>query len=635
MRIIPILLVWCIVATAIALSGESVAGALQFQKIALSGDFVPGAGSGKQFEDFSAPVINSGGDVFVGTTLGGPDIGDLYASTVIRWSIEGGVASSLAYGNAVPDFAEGTTFGSSFGRAINSHSLSSSSTALMGPGITSDIDSAIFTEDIDGSLTLIAQEGNQLPDLPNGVELGSLHGRVPGISDTGHMVFEGYLRGPGINFLNDEAIYSYDPAGGLKVVARQDGSAVGAGSNASYASFGRLFLGDNGTFGFIAELSGSEIDFTNNLALYRDMGHGLQVVARSGDTAPGFVGDVMLGGQMAPSKPDANGHIAFATLLQGEDISTTEQRVLYRESSHGEFEVIAQSGTQAPDVDAGIEIFAFSGAPKAIGEGHTLFLAELAGASVDSTNDRALYRRLLGGSTELIAVEGGPAPVSADATFTNLQAGYAANDRGQASFIGHFRYGSDMFGSGLFATDVQGALRLIAKVGDTIDVSDVKNQPDMRTIDSFYFEVGIEDWSGSSLGDNGEIAFTVIFTDGTWGVFVSNEVATGESLPGDFNNDGTVDLADYTVWRNNLGATGTGLAADGNGDSVVDAADYLVWKEHFGQSASGSAGAITTVPEPGAVLLLCTLALAVLGLARLQGNRLPGVGSGPAGRAMP
>ncbi|MCO6045573.1 dockerin type I domain-containing protein [Aeoliella sp. ICT_H6.2] len=94
-------------------------------------------------------------------------------------------------------------------------------------------------------------------------------------------------------------------------------------------------------------------------------------------------------------------------------------------------------------------------------------------------------------------------------------------------------------------------------------------------------------------------------------------------LPGDFNNDGTVDLADYTVWRNNLGATGTGLAADGNGDSVVDAADYGVWKEHFGQS-TGAVGEVSTVPEPGTALQWGVLALAVVGAKTVTRRRRRG-----------
>ena len=54
-------------------------------------------------------------------------------------------------------------------------------------------------------------------------------------------------------------------------------------------------------------------------------------------------------------------------------------------------------------------------------------------------------------------------------------------------------------------------------------------------------------------------------------------------LSGDYNGDGTVDLVDYTVWRNHLGSTVDIFAgADGNGNGVVDAGDYAVWKANFG-----------------------------------------------------
>ena len=35
-------------------------------------------------------------------------------------------------------------------------------------------------------------------------------------------------------------------------------------------------------------------------------------------------------------------------------------------------------------------------------------------------------------------------------------------------------------------------------------------------------------------------------------------------LDGDYNANGVVDAADYTVWRDSLGQTGMGLAADGD-----------------------------------------------------------------------
>ncbi|WP_197529161.1 matrixin family metalloprotease [Aeoliella mucimassa] len=76
---------------------------------------------------------------------------------------------------------------------------------------------------------------------------------------------------------------------------------------------------------------------------------------------------------------------------------------------------------------------------------------------------------------------------------------------------------------------------------------------------------------------------------------------------GDFNGDGIVDLADYTLWRDSFGATGTTLAADGNGDHVVDALDYSIWKSQFGTSTGlGGMTDTTVVPEPaGGMLLLC------------------------------
>lgn len=49
----------------------------------------------------------------------------------------------------------------------------------------------------------------------------------------------------------------------------------------------------------------------------------------------------------------------------------------------------------------------------------------------------------------------------------------------------------------------------------------------------------------------------------------------------DGNNDGVVDSADYTLWRDNMSSI-TNPAADGNSNSVVDGDDYDVWKANFG-----------------------------------------------------
>lgn len=93
-------------------------------------------------------------------------------------------------------------------------------------------------------------------------------------------------------------------------------------------------------------------------------------------------------------------------------------------------------------------------------------------------------------------------------------------------------------------------------------------------------------------------------------------LSTG-GLAGDYNGDGSVDAADYTVWRDMFGQTGPGLAADGNGDNAITEADYDVWKAHFGEtSSSGSvlSGAGATVPEPSALLMAAIGLGLVLGI---------------------
>ncbi|WP_146574192.1 hypothetical protein [Botrimarina hoheduenensis] len=71
------------------------------------------------------------------------------------------------------------------------------------------------------------------------------------------------------------------------------------------------------------------------------------------------------------------------------------------------------------------------------------------------------------------------------------------------------------------------------------------------------------------------------------------ETLVGAS-PGDFNGDGLVDVADYTVWRDGLPANYT-------------AAAYDVWVANYGAGAPAS----RSIPEPAGCLLV-TLALALL-----------------------
>jgi hypothetical protein len=93
---------------------------------------------------------------------------------------------------------------------------------------------------------------------------------------------------------------------------------------------------------------------------------------------------------------------------------------------------------------------------------------------------------------------------------------------------------------------------------------------------------------------------------------ISTLVLISDGLPGDFNRDGVVDMADFVVWRKSSGLTGD-LAADGNEDNIVDADDYTLWRINFGRSAADAGqGSTTAVPEPVSLTLVLIASAVVL-----------------------
>lgn len=77
-------------------------------------------------------------------------------------------------------------------------------------------------------------------------------------------------------------------------------------------------------------------------------------------------------------------------------------------------------------------------------------------------------------------------------------------------------------------------------------------------------------------------------------------------LPGDFNDDGLVDAADYTRWRDTVGQSVNFYAgADANGNGLVEQADFDTWLANFMPPSAAAAA----VPEPASIALILTLAI--------------------------
>jgi PEP-CTERM motif len=128
----------------------------------------------------------------------------------------------------------------------------------------------------------------------------------------------------------------------------------------------------------------------------------------------------------------------------------------------------------------------------------------------------------------------------------------------------------------------------------------------------------ILDWTGTksssfeylSLQDPGnDLAWDMSLLD-SQGV-LSIVSANVELLAGDYNDDGTVDAADYTVWRNALNSGGP-LPNETASLGTVDQDDYAAWKANFGATSGLGSGAPAGVPEPGS---LAIVAFALIGAA--------------------
>jgi hypothetical protein len=118
------------------------------------------------------------------------------------------------------------------------------------------------------------------------------------------------------------------------------------------------------------------------------------------------------------------------------------------------------------------------------------------------------------------------------------------------------------------------------------------------------------DWSGSAAGAFELLALPDLEASLAWDTslldaqgVLSVIAAPPEGLAGDYNDDGAVDAADYSIWRDNLGSN-SALPNETESLGIVDAADFDAWKANFGAIAEPGGGGLAAVPEPGTFCLV-------------------------------
>ena len=123
-------------------------------------------------------------------------------------------------------------------------------------------------------------------------------------------------------------------------------------------------------------------------------------------------------------------------------------------------------------------------------------------------------------------------------------------------------------------------------------------------------------WILGFFGGGGEYQF------GTNSLTIDNimiEFIGNQSVLGDYNGNGVVDAADYTVWRDNVGGDPSALAAGtrdpSNVGPTINGDDYTFWKTNFGGGLGGGGSASSVVPEPSAIAIVL-IAMLAMGIVR-------------------
>jgi hypothetical protein len=311
-----------------------------------------------------------------------------------------------------------------------------------------------------GALHLIAKDGDQLaPQLP-GREFTAIN--PPLLNSRGDVVFWSHTVEFVGGFPNEWSGVFRHRDGQTQAVALTDDPYPGSNDGVEFANvFLRINgLNDAGDVAFLADLRGPGVVGGNYRGLFTGEPGDLRQIARSGDRAPGTAGNTTFRNFYEPVINGA-GMAAFVGFLQGTGVNVDNEDALYVETAAG-LRLVARTGNRAPGTPSGVVFDSLSGTPSINTMGMVAFSATLRGPGLTSDN------RL-----------------------------------------------------GLYATDAEGVLTLIARHGDPFDVDDDPDREDWRIVDRYSAVGGSggEDGLRVALNDLGQLFFTLTFTDGTSGAF--------------------------------------------------------------------------------------------------------------------
>jgi hypothetical protein len=375
-------------------------------------------------------------------------------------------------------------------------------------------------------------------------------------------------------------------------VALQDDPAPTLAADTFFDRIDYPVINSSGVLAFHATVKGAGTGIYDKDVIWAGTAGHLQPIARSFSISPGITSRFSA---FYPPDISSTGKVAFHASL--DSTSPFPQRDGIWVGTAGNLKLIARSGTEAAGTGGATFSRSFSD-PLVNANGTVSFTdtLDLVG-SVTTSNYNGLWTGIDSNNLTLVARTGDQAPGTPEGVqFSSSDFAHVLNNLGQIAFTASLA-GSGVTSNndtGLWVYDPTKGTQLVAREGQTIEVAPGLS----KTIASIALRTGASSGDGraTSLNDNGQLAFTASFTGGIYyGVFVAD---IGGLVPGDANNDGTVDREDFHILMDHYGQAGTFETGDFNSDSRVNFSDFQILERNFGKSNSEVAVAIA-VPEPG------------------------------------
>ena len=386
------------------------ANTLTVETIALTGDPAPGTPAGTTLGFFQTLRGTSQNEVVVDSSLMGPGVTFENDAAIFIREEGGDLSLVVREGDPAPGAGDGVFFRDLGDPTVNAQREIVFSADLTGNNVTVDNSLAIFST-VGGDLSLVAREGDAVPVIGDGVSHANF--ARPDINNQGDIVFEDQeLRGPGVNFGNDDVIF-INTGGDLSILAREGDLAPGA-EGLSFREVRIADLNNQGGIVFTANVAGPGVGPSDNTGIFSNIEGTLSLVVQEGDAVPGEEDNVFFG-DFAFANPEITdqGDVAFTNTTvttapmdmdmdmdMGGDMGmgmgpdpgnniVSETEAVFTNAG-GTLSTVAREGDVAPGVGDGVFFESFFDPLTNQGD-QVAFLADLTGTGVTDANDRAIF----------------------------------------------------------------------------------------------------------------------------------------------------------------------------------------------------------------------------------------------------